>query len=107
MPLPNNLLNQTISISSKSGLNAEARETYSAAVEVKARMQEVAKSRLTGQGQVVPILAICYVPNDTTVAVNDKVTYGGVDYKVFGKYAPVDGQGNVNHIRLELQKWVQ
>jgi hypothetical protein len=108
MPIPNNLLNQAVAIYTKSGLNAEGREAYPATpAYVDARMQEVSKSRMTGNGQVVPIEAVCYVPSTTSVSINDKIVYNGITYKVFGKYAPVDGQGNVNHIRLELMKWNQ
>ena len=51
------------------------------------------------------IEAICYISSDTTIAVDDKITYGGLDYKVYGIYAAVDGSGDTNHYKLELTKW--
>lgn len=51
------------------------------------------------------IMAIVYVPATTVVSVDDKVTYGGNDYKVFAKYNATQGDGTTHHIKLELSKW--
>lgn len=101
----NGLLNQTITITSKTGYNAYGRETTSGATSVQARFQKQTKQRLLPNGSLILIEAICYVPSDTTVAIDDKVTFGGVDYKVYGIYTAVDGTGNTNHLKLELTKW--
>ncbi len=101
----NGLLNQTITVASKSGYNAYGRETVSAAVSVQARFQKQTKQKLLPNGSLILIEAICYVPADTVIAIDDKITYGGVDYKVYGIYAAVDGAGDTNHLKLELTKW--
>ena len=51
------------------------------------------------------LLYTSYVPSDTTVAIDDKVTYSDTDYKVFGIYTAIDGVGDTNHLKLELVKW--
>jgi hypothetical protein len=73
---------------------------------VKSRFQQTTKQKLMPNGSLMTIDAIAYVPGDTIVSTDDKVSYGGVYYKVFGKYVAVDGVGNANHIKLELTKWV-
>ncbi len=101
----NGLLNQQITISSKTGYNAYGRETVSTETTIQARFQKRTKQKLLPNGSVITIEAICYVPPDTTVVVDDKISYGDVDYKVFGIYQAVDGSGDTNHLKLELVKW--
>lgn len=101
----NGLLNQQITIASKTGYNAYGRETVGTGATVQARFQKKTKQKLLPNGSVIVIEAICYVPSDTTIVVDDKITYGGVDYKVFGIYQAVDGSGDTNHLKLELIKW--
>jgi len=101
----NGLLNQQITIASKTGYNAYGRETVSTTVTVQARFQKQTKQKLLPNGSVIMIEAICYVPSDTTVVVDDKISFSDVDYKVFGIYSAVDGSGDTNHLKLELVKW--
>ncbi len=54
---------------------------------------------------MITIEATVYVPSDTVVVIDDKVTYGGIDYKVYGIYTAVDGAGRTNHLKLDLTKW--
>lgn len=99
------LLNQTITIYSKSGYSASGRESLGSGVSVNSRLQATTKQKLLPNGSLITILAIAYVPSTTTVNIDDKVTYGGNNYKVYGKYNAIDGAGNTNHIKLELVKW--
>lgn len=101
----NGLLNQPITITSKTGYNEYGRETTGTALTVNSRFQKTTKQRLLPNGSLITILAIVYVPADTTVVIDDMVTYGGVNYKVAGIYAAVDGAGDTNHLKLELIKW--
>ena len=54
---------------------------------------------------MITIVATVYVPSDTVVVIDDKVTFGGTDYKVYGIYTAVDGVGKTSHLKLELTKW--
>lgn len=105
------LLNQEITITSKSGYNEYGRETSGAAVTVNARFQKTQKINFnptnvpSEMGALKVIVGIVYVPAGTVVAIDDKVTYGGVDYKVNGVYDAIDGNGNTQHIKLDLVKW--
>lgn len=99
------LLNQTISIAGKSSYNSEGREIVGSGTSVKCRFQQTTKRRLMPNGNLQTIDAIVYVPGTTTVTTDDKVTYAAVTYKVFSIYAAINGQGNVDHYKLELIKW--
>lgn len=99
------LLNQTISLYGKSGYNEQGRETVGALTSVFARVQVTSKRRLLPNGSIVTIDAIAYLPASTSINTDDKVTYSGNDYKVFAKYTAVDGEGQTNHIKVELVKW--
>jgi hypothetical protein len=101
----NGLLNQVITISSKTGYNSYGREVTTAATSVYARFQKTNKQKLLPNGSMITVEAIVYVPSDTVVVIDDKVTYGGIDYKVYGIYTAVDGAGRTNHLKLELTKW--
>ena len=99
------LFNQTITIASKTGYNEYGRETTSGATAIQSRFQKTTKQKLLPNGSLITIEATVYVPAATVVVVDDKVTYGGVDYKVYGIYAATDGAGATNHLKLELVKW--
>lgn len=101
----NGLLTQQITIATRNGYNAYGRETVSDTATVNSRFQKDTKQKLLPNNSIITIEAVCYVPGDTTIAIDDKVTYGGVDYKVYCIYAAVDGTGNTNHLKLELTKW--
>lgn len=105
------LLNQTITIYAKSSYGADGREIVGAGVTAKSRFQLVSKRTLlprnqtNSTGSVIEIDAIAYVPASTTVATDDKVSYGGSNYKVITRYAVPGAQGTMEFIKLELQKW--
>lgn len=101
----NSMLNQQIIIASKTGYNAYGRETVTGSTVVQARFQKTNKQLLLPNGSLLTIEAVVYVPSDTVVVVDDKVTYGGVDYKVYGIYTAIDGTGKINHLKLDLCKW--
>ena len=99
------LLNQTIQIRAKSGYNEYGRESVAGAVSVQARVQETTKRVMEPGGNLITIDAIAYVPGDTTVSTDDRVTYDNQEYKVYGKYTARDGEAVANHIKLNLIKW--
>lgn len=105
MSLPTGLFNQTITIYGKSSYNAQGREIVGSGVAVQARFQAKQKNVMSPTGAIITIAAIAYVASDTSVNIDDKVTYDGQTYKVYAKNKATDGQGNVNHIRLDLLKW--
>lgn len=98
----NALMNQTITIASKSGYDGYGRATTSTETTIKARVQQTTKQKFLANGDVILITAIAYVPADTTVEIDDAITVDSREYSVFGKYEAVDGSGRINHIRLEL-----
>lgn len=102
----NGLLNQQITLSNMASYDGFGREVVGASSTVYARFQKTTKQKLLPNGSLITIEAIAYVPSNTTVAVDAKVTYNDIDYKVYGVYNAVDGTGHLNHLKLELVKWV-
>lgn len=100
------LLNQTITLYSKSGYNAYGRETVGSGTNYQCRFQKTTKTILLPTGQTIQLVAIVYLAGEPTVAINDKVTYSDHDYKVAGIYTATDGQGNTNNTRLQLVEWL-
>jgi plastocyanin len=99
------LLNQTISLYSKIGLDKYGRETEGSATNYKARFQQVTKTRILANGETTTIDGIVFLPPTITINQGDKITYNSVDYKVFSKKLAVDGRGNTHHLTVEVQKW--
>ena len=105
--LPNGFFNQTITVASKTGNNRYARATFGTGADNNARFQIYNKTKLLPNGQVVMIEAIVYCKGTLDLSINDKVTYGSDNYKVYGKREAIDGEGNINHLKLELIKWLE
>jgi hypothetical protein len=99
------LLNQTANIYTTGSYDAYGREVVGSATAVKCRFQKQSIRRLLPNGDMITIEGICYVPADTTIVTNDRITFGSDNYKVFGKYEAVDGTGDTHHLKLELIKW--
>ena len=101
----NSLLNQTITLYSKSGYDRDGREEVGSGTDHTARVQRTSKAKLMPNGEQVTIMAICYVKPTLTINEDDRVTYDGEEYKVFGVYTAVEGTGNTNHKKVELIRW--
>jgi hypothetical protein len=97
------LLNQTISLYTRSGYDRYGRETVGGAVTHKARVEEVSKSRLLPNGQAILINLIVFLKSSVSIEINDRVTYSGKDYKVFGVEKPIDRR--LHHVEVECIKW--
>lgn len=106
MGLPANLLNQTISHYPKSSYDVDGREVFGSVANYSARVQEQTKSKFLPNGQVVIIDAVVYLSGSPSISLNDKIIYGGVNYKVHSKSVAIDGQGFSHNTKLELTKWV-
>ena len=100
-----NLLNQSITIYSKSGLDKFGRESFGSGSSAKARFQAKTVTRLLPNQETVTIEGFMWVLPSVTIARGDKVVFGGNSYKVFARYEGIDGAGNTHHIKLELTKW--
>lgn len=99
------MMNQTITLYSRSGYDKWGKLTLGSGVAHKARVQEGTRNEFLPTGQVINIVITAYIAPSVTIEVNDKVTYSSTDYKVYKKYVTVDGGGTANHIKLELIKW--
>lgn len=101
----NGLLNQTITLYTKTSYNRYGREVVGTGTDYKARVQEVSQSKLLPNNQVVLVNLVVYLNPDVSVSINDKITYETVDYKVYSVSKPVDGGGNRHHVKCECTKW--
>lgn len=103
--LPTSLFNQSVTLYTTSSYTEFGRERLSAGTICKVRFQPTTKTMLLPNGTVKQVDAIVYFAPDVEIEVEDKVRYSGVDYKVVGKSEGVDGQGNTNHIKVQLAVW--
>jgi len=99
------LLNQTITLYTKSTKDKFGRESYGSGVQHKCRFQLKTKTRVLPNQEIVAIVAVVYLRPDVSIDKGDKVTYNGTDYRVYTVNEAVDGPGNVDHRRLELTEW--
>lgn len=99
------LLNQTLTLKTKTGYSRTGRPQISAGSSVVCRFQEVKKTKLDAKGNVIDIDGIVFVPGTTTIENEDVVTYGSTNYKVIGKNTVIARYGSTHHIELEVQKW--
>ena len=105
MPI-GHLLNQVVNIYPLVRFDEYGKEVEGTPVQYKARFQRVSKTKMLPTGQLTTIDGIVYIAGDPDVDLNYRVNYGTDRYKVFSKTTQIDGQGNVDHIKLELIKWL-
>jgi hypothetical protein len=99
------LLNQTITIYSKTGFDAYGRESVGTATTAKGRMEVGNKNYLKPNGETVTIDAILFLGADVTISIDDKVNFNSVNYKVTYLNKIVGGSGSTDHLELALQQW--
>lgn len=99
------LLNQTVSLYTRTSYDRYGREVVGSSVDYYGRVQEVSKSKLLPNGQTIIISLIVYIKPTVSININDKITYNSVNYKVFSVTKPVDGSGVLHHIKLECTRW--
>ena len=98
------LLAQTVTIKGRSGHDSYGRENVGAGVNYSARFQQVSKDILLPNGEMLHIDGIVFLISTATVSTDDRLTFGGIDYKVVSKEIVI-GQSSTHHIELKVQKW--
>jgi hypothetical protein len=99
------LFNQTITVYPKTSNDRYGRVVIGAGSSNNCRFQKINKIVLLPTGQTKVINAIVYAQPDLNIHVNDRVDYSSESYQVFGLSEAVDGNGVINHLKLELTKW--
>lgn len=97
--------NQIMTVYPKASYNRYGRVVTTTGTEENCRFQKGTRSVLMPNGQTKVIEGIIYTKAGLSVNINDRIDYAGDKYQVFSKSEPVDGSGNVNHLKLELTKW--
>ena len=100
------LLNQTATIYNHSGFDSYGRASFTTSSSIECRFQQINKRRLLPNGAVLTIDAKMWVLATQTIAIDDKVTYSGTDYKVISVNQAIEQTGSTHHISVELQKWL-
>lgn len=101
----NGLLNQDLTIYNRSGRGGDGRPSFGSGTSIKARLQPKTKRKLMANGDVLTIDAIAFVKADQTINTDDKVTAGGVTYRVVDVYPVPGGNGATHHKEVNLAKW--
>lgn len=101
-----NLLNQVIIHNAEASFDRYGVEVDSSTgTNYNARVQNVTKTKFLPNGQNVTIDLTVDLEGDPPINRDDRITYQGIKYRVYGKKTAVDGQGNVHHTILDLQQW--
>lgn len=99
------LMRQTATHYAKTSYDGYGNQVLSSGSDIECRFQPKTKRKLLDNGDVVTIVATCYVPKSTTISSGDKVTYSGANYQVLDVYPTPNGEGQTEFIRVDLVKW--
>lgn len=99
------LLNQSCSVSTVGAVDKFGKHTYAAAATYACRFQRTTRVIATKQNEVEPIDGIVFLDSDAVVAIDDKLTFNSIDYRVMRIEPMIDGRGNTRHYELLVQKW--
>lgn len=99
------LLNQTITLKTKTGLDRHGRETVGAGASHPARFQRKRKNIMDSSGNIIAIDGVVFVKSSLTVTNDDEIVYGGDSYKVVGRRDSIGFSGATHHQTLELKLW--
>lgn len=87
-------LNQSVTLKSKTGFNLEGKPNTSAGVTIAARFQHKTKTLRNDQGVEYVIDAEMWAKPDQALALEDVLTYEGVNYKI----VKIDDKRNLSGI---------
>lgn len=99
------LLNQTLTLYTRSARGGDGRPTFNAGTSIKARLQPKTKRKLMPNGDVLTIDGMAFVGSDVTINSDDKITFGGVTYRVLEVYPVPGANGSTHHKEVNLVKW--
>lgn len=90
MPI-NSYLNQTVVLKAKAGFDVEGKPSLGAGSNIQARFQDSKKRLVNNQGNEFITDAEVWLKPNQTIALEDVIIYGGVNYKV---------------VKIETKRWV-
>lgn len=98
------LLNQSVQIKQKTGLDRHGRELTGSATSYAARFERKTRNLFQPNGSIITIEARVFLPNTAVVAVDDELVYDNASYRVV---VIKDQQGRAarHHITVEVTKW--
>jgi hypothetical protein len=104
------LMNQAVSIQPFTGYAANGKEQVGGAVSERWRVQPTTKNIFSprgavDRGELVTINAVGYAPAITVATIDSKVTVGGQVYKVYATYPVPGGNGQTDHVKVQLVLW--
>lgn len=103
--IPKYLLNHSVTHYPKIGLDGSGREQYGEASAYKCRVQIQNRSRLTPEGKTITTEGIIYLNGNPAIENNDKISYQGINYKVYKKEVATEGNGDSHNTKLEIMKF--
>lgn len=102
---PTNLMRQNANIYNKTGYDKFAHAAFGSPTQVRCRFENSTKMRLLPNQQMIQLAGIFYFPPNTTISVEDKISYGALNYTAFTVNSEVDGEGEIQFIKVEVQRW--
>lgn len=99
------LLKQSCTVSTAGVVDKFNKLTYAAPTTYKCRFQKTTRVIATPQNEKTPIDGLVWLVRSAVVAINDKLIFGGVNYKVMRIEPIVDRNGTTRHLELMVQIW--
>ena len=99
------LLNQSATISTKGNPDRYGKNAFGSATAVSVRFEKKKSSIVKADKTVEPIDGVVFVGPSVVVGTGDKLTYGGIDYRVMDVADIVLGNGQVHHKELKVQEF--
>jgi hypothetical protein len=102
----NSMLRQSITIENPTGKTGKHGDrSFSPAVTVRSRFQQVTKTMVNLKGEREPIDGIVFVGPDATANIGAKVTYLGNQYRIMKREVVPGRNGKTHHLELQVQTW--
>lgn len=100
----NALLNQTVTLTTRSGTNKYGEASFGAGVSSKARVQVENKIVKGPQGEDIGTDALIFLPGAATLEHGDKITHDGITYRAILVSKVADGGGSRHHYEVRVQR---
>jgi hypothetical protein len=99
------LLKQTCTISTAGAQDRFGKNAHSAPVTYACRFQKTNRIMQLPNGEQAPVDGLVWLAKADTVVIDDKLTFGGIDYRVMEISPMIDRTGATRHFELMVRKW--
>lgn len=104
------LMNQSVIVRPQGSYNPDGTEVVGSGTTERWRIQPKSKTIFSPRGAVdrgslLTLDAIGYAPPDTVANIDAKITHNNLSYKVYALYPVPGGNGQTDHVKVQLIRW--